>query len=171
MNFYFKSLYQEIVLATIEFLPEFLSGLFIFALFYTAYLLAGKIFDRIFTKGDAGHKNVTSFLKKSARIALITFGFITMLGTWGIDIRAIIAGLGLTGFALGFALKDSLASILAGILSMVYKPFKVGDNISTCGVEGKVISIDMRYTTLEAESGIKHLVPNSKLLSERVTLY
>lgn len=94
---------------------------------------------------------------------------ITVLGTWGVDISALIAGLGLTGFALGFALKDVLASCIAGILILFYRPFQLNSKITVMGVEGTVIDIDLRYTTLQNKNE-KHLIPNSKLISEKITI-
>ena len=155
--------------ATILFWPQFVSGLLIFILFLVLYVVAGFIFRRLLSGKEGSRHSVVKFLQKFTRGFLFIFGFITMLGTWGIDISAIVAGLGLTGFALGFALRDALSSILAGIMVLVYKPFKVGDVIITCGSEGQVKEIDLRYTTIES-NGSKHLIPNSKLISEKVTV-
>ncbi|PIR39622.1 MAG: mechanosensitive ion channel [Alphaproteobacteria bacterium CG11_big_fil_rev_8_21_14_0_20_39_49] len=169
MEFYLSSLYQEMLGATIMFWPQFISGLLIFLLFCVLYIATGVIFKRLINGRESSRQHSVKFLKKFIRLFLIIFGFITMLGTWGIDISAIVAGLGLTGFALGFALKDALSSVLAGIMIHVYKPFEVGDTISTCGSEGVVSSIDLRYTTIES-NGVRHLIPNSKLISEKVLI-
>jgi small conductance mechanosensitive channel len=169
MSFVLQSIYQEALGATIDFMPEFVSGIFVFLIFYTAYLASGVIFNKILHRETHGKRSIIRFLKKFTRVSLIVVGIITMLGTWGVDISAIVAGLGLTGFALGFALKDVLSSLLAGIIIMVYKPFNIGGEINVCGVEGKVAGIDLRYTILESH-GQRHLVPNSKILSEKVTI-
>ncbi|MFC1534926.1 hypothetical protein ACFL7M_16355 [Thermodesulfobacteriota bacterium] len=70
-----------------------------------------KVFERM--KLDS---YLTSLLARTSSIRLIIFGFVTALGTLGINISAIVAGLGLTGFALGFALKDTISNLLSGIL-------------------------------------------------------
>ena len=85
------------------------------------------------------------------------------------DVSAIIAGLGLTGFSLGFALKDALSSCIAGILILFYRPFKIKSTIIVMDLEGTVIDIDLRYTTLQSINK-KHLIPNSKLISETITI-
>ena len=61
---------------------------------------------------------------------------ITVLGTWGFDVSALLTGLGLTGFALGFALQDVLSSCIAGMLILFYRPFQLHSKISTMEVEG-----------------------------------
>ena len=56
-------------------------------------------------------------------------GLVTALGTLGVDVSALVAGLGLTGFALGFAVKDTISNILAGVLLLVYRPFSKKDYV------------------------------------------
>lgn len=92
---------------------------------------------------------------------------ISALGTPGIDVSAIVTGLGLTGFALGFALKDAISNILAGSLILIYRPFNRNDTIKVANNEGVVEEIDLRYTTLKAE-GKKILIPNATLLTNIV---
>ena len=100
---------------------------------------------------------------------MLIFGAITALGTAGINVSALVAGLGLTGFALGFAFRDILSNLLAGILIVIFAPFQQQDRISVAGLEGTVINIDLRYTTLQAE-GKKILIPNSTLFTNAITV-
>lgn len=104
-------------------------------------------------------------LLRTVRVALWIFGAITVFGTLGVDISALVAGLGLTGFALGFALKDSISNLLAGVLILFYRPFQIGDQISIAGFTGKVMMIDLRYTVISNEQD-KIFIPNSKLFTE-----
>ncbi len=108
-------------------------------------------------------------LLAQAVLPLTIFGFITALGTLGINVSALVAGLGLTGFALGFALKDTISNLLSGVLILLYRPFEKGNRIKISGYEGIVVSIDLRYTELESE-GNKVLIPNSKLFTDSVTV-
>ena len=75
----------------------------------------------------------------------------------------------MTGFALGFALKDTISNLLSGILILLYRPFEIGNRIKISGYEGVVVSIDMRYTELEGE-GRKILIPNSKSFTDPITV-
>ena len=97
-------------------------------------------------------------------VTMITIGIVSALGIIGIDVTALMAGLGLTGFILGFALKDALSNLLAGMLLLIYHPFKLGDKLMVAGFEGHVVAIDLRYTTLDND-GDKILVPNSMLFT------
>ena len=84
-------------------------------------------------------------------------------------ISALVAGLGLTGFALGFAFKDILGNVLAGMLILIYRPFSLKDYITVSGLEGTVVNIDLRYTTLHTE-GKTILIPNSVLFIESIVI-
>jgi small-conductance mechanosensitive channel len=106
-------------------------------------------------------------LGRTLKIAVVTFGFATALGTMGVNVSALVAGLGLTGFALGFAFRDVLSNLLAGILLLLFRPFGIGDHISVTGLEGEVVSIDLRYTVLRQTDKIV-LIPNSNLFTNPI---
>jgi small conductance mechanosensitive channel len=113
------------------------------------------------------HASLTFLLARLARVGLLLLGAITAAGTLGINITGIVAGLGLTGFALGFALKDSIANLLAGVMILIYRPFEPGDRIECAGFIGSVVHVDLRYTELDAEKE-RVLIPNSKLLTDPI---
>ena len=121
-----------------------------------------RIVDRTRAHGPIG-----DLLASIARVSLLILGLVTALGTLGVNITGIVAGLGLTGFALGFALKDSIANLLAGVLIILYRPFEIGDRIDVGGLVGAVVKIDLRYTELDSEKE-RVLVPNSKLLTDPI---
>ena len=110
-------------------------------------------------------QHIAMLLARASRIGLLVLGLITALGTLGIDISAMVAGLGLTGFALGFALKDTISNLLSGVLILLYRPFEVGNNIRVAGHEGRVTTIDLRYTELQT-TGQRILIPNSRLFTD-----
>ena len=136
------------------------------------FFALSKLIKSAITKGCERIKldsNLTSLLARTSSITLKIFGFVTALGTLGINVSALVAGLGLTGFALGFALKDIISNLLSGILILLYQPFKIGNIIKVSGYEGDVVSIDLRYTELNSE-GNKILIPNSKLFTDPITV-
>ena len=141
----------------------------VIVIFFVFFILA-KVIKRIIIKGTERlqlDKHLILLLARTSSLTLIIFGFITALGTLGINVSALVAGLGLTGFALGFALKDTISNLISGVLILLYKPFKIGHLIKTSGYEGTVVSIDLRYTELDAE-GNKILIPNSKLFTNPI---
>jgi small-conductance mechanosensitive channel len=109
-------------------------------------------------------------MEQITEAALLIFGMVTSLGTLGIDVGAMIAGLGLVGFALGFALKDLLSNFLAGFLILLYNPFVRGDQIDVSGNSGQVLEVNLRYTVLQDE-GKRVLIPNSILFQNPVIVH
>lgn len=144
------------------------ASLGVFALFWLGSIFAGKVIRRL---GDTRSidASLTFLLARVAKIGLLVFGVVTALGTLGIDVTALVAGVGLTGFALGFALKDIISNVLAGILVIIYKPFKPDDYITISSFKGTVLEINLRYTTLQAD-GRKIFVPNAMVFSNAVTV-
>lgn len=134
------------------------------------FYIMGRILLRLIDKNISRINldiHLMMLIRRAIRITLMIIGLITAFGTLGIDISALVAGLGLTGFALGFALKDTISNLLSGVLILLYRPFEIGSQIDVSGHQGKVTSIDLRYTELECE-GQRVLIPNSKLFTDPI---
>ena len=83
----------------------------------------------------------------------------------GINISSMIAALGATFVTVGIALKDSLSNIASGTIIIINKPFKVGDFLEIGTHSGRVVSIELMFTTLITPDDKELIVPNSKLTS------
>lgn len=150
-------------------LPGIVAGLAVIFVFLLSTRITRRLFRHMAGRAEEDRKPLIALANETVRYTLIIIGLITGLGTMGIDISALIAGLGLTGFALGFALRDALSNLLAGTLIILYRPFKPGDKITVVGNTGTVSSINFRYSTLDA-GGKTILVPNSTMFSNTVTV-
>lgn len=142
-----------------------------------AWLIAGIVSRALTRFMESRHHNkaITVLLANTVNYSLIFIGLISALSTFGIDVRSLITGLGLTGFAVGFALKDTLANAISGIFILLYRPFKIGNHIKIATSksvydEGIVKMIDLRYTTLENQDG-KVLIPNSLLFINSISIF
>ena len=85
---------------------------------------------------------------------------VTVLGKLGVDIAPIVAGLGVTGFILGFAFQESLGNLASGLMIAINEPFKIGDYVIVAGLEGTVIKMDMMAATLATADNKKVVIPN-----------
>jgi small conductance mechanosensitive channel len=144
-------------------------GLLLLGGFWLASAIVHRIVRRLYERAEPSRQDAIHLLGQAAKFTLITFGVITALGTVGVNVTALVAGLGLTGFALGFAFRDVLSNLLAGLLLLFYRPFARHDQISVSGFEGVVGGIDLRYTTLERPDG-RVLIPNSILFTNPIVL-
>jgi small-conductance mechanosensitive channel len=150
------------------FLPKLITAILIFLAFW----LFGKFVQNIVHRFGAHRSlapDITNLLRQTAWITFLIIGAISALSNLGIDMGAMIAGLGLTGFALGFALKDTVSNILAGFLLLIYKPFGRSDTITVGGEKGVISEINFRYTVLK-RPGKTILIPNQSLFSNIVVV-
>jgi small-conductance mechanosensitive channel len=162
-----QSILNNLYAGFIDLIPQFIVAIGLLAIFWICANFAKKIFYKIAKTSKAEKHDVFFLLGQTAKILLIIIGLITSLGTLGINVTALVTGLGLTGFALGFALKDALSNLLAGVLIMLYQPFRKGDYISAKNFEGTIVRIDLRYTTLRTEKE-RILVPNSEMFTNPI---
>ena len=151
--------YEKIVSTVSMQAPSLLLALGIFILFWISGTILKTVVRRVMNE-KSPHANISRVLAAIVKNMMLIVGLITALGTLGVNISAIVAGLGLTGFAFGFAFKDMLSNFISGILIFIYEPFGLGDTIEVEGKTGKVIDINLRYVTIEAEKQ-KVLIPNS----------
>ncbi|RLJ71253.1 mechanosensitive ion channel-like protein [Hydrogenivirga caldilitoris] len=146
----------------------FLSALVLFASFILASLVKGRVYS-LKERFGSEKLSVLSLISNFLYVTVVSIGLITSLGMLGVNVSALIAGLGLTGFALGFALKDIISNLLSGILIILYNPFKIGDVIKVGGYEGKVVEVNFRYTVIEREGEVI-LIPNSTMFTNIIAV-
>lgn len=91
------------------------------------------------------------------------------LGRLGVDVGPLVASLGVTGVVLGFAFKESLGSLAAGLMIALNHPFKVGDYVTVAGVEGAVVELNMMATVLSTADNKKVTVPNNAVWGRAIT--
>jgi small conductance mechanosensitive channel len=149
------------------FVPRTGAAVFILGCFWAAGM-AADAFLRRFARTRTLDPDLAGLLARAARVSLIAVGAVTAIGTIGVDVKALVAGLGLTGFALGFALRDIISNTLAGVLILLYRPFHRGDFVSVGGADGVVTEIDLRYTTLTIDDRTRVLVPNATLFTNSI---
>jgi small conductance mechanosensitive channel len=160
---------QTIIGEVVLWAPKAPVGLLVFFVFWLCSLVVRNIFFRIGSRTESNTRYFLKVVGRALSLAILLFGGITALGTIGINVSALVAGLGLTGFALGFGLKDILANLVSGLLVLLYRPFSLNDQISVAGMEGCVTEIDLRYTRLE-NAGKAYLIPNSMMITNTIML-
>ena len=150
-------------------LPNIVFALIILISFW----IAGKILKSMILKilqKKTSHTNILNVIGSIVKNIMLIIGIITSLGTLGVNVSGIVAGLGITGVALSLALKDILSNFISGILILMHEPFKLGDFVEIEGKSGKVIGINLRYVTIDAE-GKNILVPNLISASKIVIIH
>jgi len=110
-----------------------------------------------------------NLLKQVAYYTVWVLGFIIAVDALGFDPQTVVTGLGLTGLALGFALKDIISNFVSGLLILTLRPFHLGDQIVVGETEGEVRRIELRATQIRTYDGRLVLVPNAEVFTSRLT--
>ena len=146
-------------------LLQALPGMFRGVLVFLVFLLVAWVGRRIIALAAPRVRADTGAVLLLSRVyyyGILIFGIITALGAAGLNVTALVTGLGLTGFALGFALKDVLSNLLSGIMLLLYRPFNIGDHIRMGEYEGTIETIRMRDTLVRAAFGRLFINPKAK---------
>jgi small conductance mechanosensitive channel len=121
-------------------------------------LVIRKVFDK--TPFD---RSLELFVEKLIVTVLWIVTFVVVLGVLGVNVSAIVASLGIMGFVVGFALKDTLGNLASGVMLLFYKPFKLGDYVQSGGFEGTVKGISVSACTLRTGDNKNIVIPNAVL--------
>ena len=141
-----------------------------FLLLLVAFWFVARIGRRLTRRAlERSRLNISSlarefFIKMAGRLILL-FGFIIALAQLGIEVGPLLAGLGIAGFIIGFALQDTLSNFASGMLILVYRPFDVGDVIEAGGVTGKVDKMNLVSTMVLTFDNQLLVVPNKQIWS------
>ena len=126
--------------------------------------LARKIVTRaIDTSGVRVSRLLRNMIISTAANFVLLLGILIALAQMGFSVGPLLAGLGIAGFIVGFALQDTLSNFASGMMILFYRPFDVGDLIETGGVFGKVSSMSLVNTTVLTLDHQTLVIPNSKI--------
>jgi small conductance mechanosensitive channel len=134
-------------------------------IFYVGRWLAG-ILSNFMEKGLSQARvdaTLSKFVRNLAYFGLMIFVVIAALNRLGVQTTSAVAVIGAAGLAVGLALQGSLSNFAAGVLLIIFKPFRVGDFIETAGVGGTVQEIQIFNTVLHSPDNVRIIVPNAQV--------
>lgn len=111
---------------------------------------------------------VADFLAALVRYGIIAFTLIAVLSRIGVQTASVIAVMGAAGLAVGLALQGSLANFAAGVLLVIFRPFRTGEAVDLGGVSGVVTQVQIFSTTLRTADGKIIVVPNGKIIADNI---
>ena len=120
---------------------------------------------------------IIDLFKKFSGIIIYTVGVILALDVLGFNIMPFVAGAGVAGIAIGFAAKDTLSNLIAGVLLIIDRPFEVGDRIEVwtapknAATWGDVIHIGLRATKIRTTDNIVIIIPNNEIMKRDIINY
>ncbi|MCO4823977.1 mechanosensitive ion channel [Amylibacter sp.] len=146
------------------------AGVILVAAIWLSGLLRGYIigFSRQYEDID---ETLFAFLGSIARYAMIGFAIIFVLARFGIQTASLIAVIGAAGLAIGLALQGTLANLAAGVMLVIFRPFKIGDFVELGGLSGTVKEVNLFTTELATGDNVQIILPNGKVFGQAIKNY
>jgi small conductance mechanosensitive channel len=116
-------------------------------------------------------KILETFVCNLAYWTIMTFVIIAAINQVGIQTTSLIAIMGAAGLAVGLALQGSLSNFAAGVLIVVFRPYRVGDWVEAAGISGAVEQVQILTTVLKTGDNKQIIVPNSQIMGSIITNY
>jgi small conductance mechanosensitive channel len=163
-NFSLDAILQSVV----DFLPNLALAILIFIAASLISVWVARVLKR--TLASRGHdQELIVLMQLIARWGILAIGVIWALeqiapGRFG----TLLAGLGVAGFTIGFALQDVAKNFIAGLLILLLQPFRIGDSIEIEDIIGEVLEINLRSTEIRAQDGRYVIFPNADVFSSRI---
>lgn len=160
---------------TLQFLAT-IAGSFVGALTIVlgGFFLAGWARNRVIGLSRRyGRLDATlfSFLGNILRYVILAFAALFVLNTFGIQTTSIVAVIGAAGLAIGLALQGTLSNVAAGVMIILFRPFKYGDFVEVAGQMGTVQEISLNCTELSSLDNVQIIIPNSQVWGNVITNY
>jgi small conductance mechanosensitive channel len=133
-------------------------------IFFKLASLAQRLTERAFANAQHQPSQLLQrMVLMIVRNAIIVIGMLVALAQIGISLGPLLAGLGVAGFIVGFALQETLSNFASGMMILIYRPFDVDDFVEAAGVSGKVSSMSLVNTTILTFDNQTIVVPNNKI--------
>ncbi len=161
---------QTFVQDALQFIPKLLVALIVFGISLVLSAVAAR-WARRTASSKIDDEETLLLLSRLARWAVIVLGTVLALDQVNFDVTGFVAGLGIAGLTIGFALQDITRNFIAGILLLVRQPFDIGDAVEAAGYAGTVLEITTRDTVLKTWDGEMVILPNLEVFTKPITNY
>lgn len=132
--------------------------------------LTKRVAEKAFMKVEMSHL-LRGMMVSWTGNAVMILGVLIALSQVGVTIGPVLAGLGVAGFIVGFALQDTLGNFASGMMILIYRPYDVGDTVEAGGIMGKVKDMSLVYTLILTFDNQKMIVPNNKIWGDVIRNY
>ncbi len=161
---------QDLLAGLLTLLPRLVVALLIFVISVYLAGLISRLVRRTMERREADPE-ITLLINQITRWAVLVIGVVIALEQIGFDLTAFLAGLGILGFTIGFALQDVSKNFVSGMLLLLEQPFDIGDVIEIGDYIGTVGNVDIRATELYTFDGQNVLIPNGDVFTSPIKNY
>ena len=163
-------LYQQFQTIGITFGIRIIAAIAIFVIGRMVARVVTNGIEKVLASRDVD-KILQTFFSNLVYWALMTFVIIAAINQVGIQTTSLIAIMGAAGLAVGLALQGSLSNFAAGVLIVMFRPYKVGDFVEAAGIAGSVVQVQILTTVLKTGDNKQIVVPNAQIMSGIITNY
>jgi MscS family membrane protein len=145
---------------------------FIGVAFWAVFCAGGALLDHAQDLAHGRQLAIATFMpliKKTLAALVIAIGLLTLAQSFGADVKAFLAGLGIGGLAVAFAAQDTIANLFGSVVVVLDQPFKVGESVRIAGTAGTVEDIGLRSTRLRLVDRSLAVLPNKLVAAEVIT--
>ena len=165
-----QNIWADFLVKLSSYVPKLITVVIILVIGYIAIRVLVRIIEKFFSKANFD-RGIETFIENIVKVGLWMILIIVILSNLGINVAGLIAGLGIAGIIIGFALQDTLSNLASGVFILFYRPFKVGDWINIGGVIGGVERIGIAACILNSPDNVKITIPNSKIWKDTIQNY
>ena len=161
---------QQLLVDFLTLLPKLIAALVVFAVGLYLASIIRRLIRRGLERRTKNPQPITLLSQLAYWLAVLLVAAIS-LQMIGFNLTAFLAGLGIAGITIGFALQDVSKNFIAGVLMLIQQPFEIGEFIEVSGYTGKVLAIDLRATQIRTADGKLVLIPNGEVMISPITNY
>ncbi len=163
--------FEQFIQTVWEFIPHLIAALVTFGVTVLLSSAAARWTQRSLAQRDTDPE-LQELLCRVARWSVLILGTILALEQINFDVTSFLAGLGIAGFTIGFALQDIARNFVAGILLLIRQPFEIGDAVKVANsYNGKIVEINTRDTVIKTWDGERVILPNMEIFSNPIINY
>lgn len=168
MNYDLSVLAREFMNNLMVFVPNLIVAIIIFLVMLYLAAVGAKTIKRLCDRRQVDAE-LSLLFSHSTRWLLIILGTIWALNQVSFNVTGFVAGLGIAGFTIGFALKNIAENFMSGILLLLQQPFNIGEAIQVAGYSGTVTDIHLRATIIRTWEGLHVTIPNAEVYTNAIT--
>ena len=161
---------DKIIFYLVQYGINLIAAILIFIVGKWAARLVSNLIEQLLTKSKV-EQTLASFAKNIAYFTMLTFVTIAALNKLGVETNSFLAIIGAAGLAIGLALQGSLSNFAAGVMMIMFQPFRIHDYVEAGGAEGTVQEIQIFNTIIITKDNKRVIVPNAKITGDKITVY
>ena len=161
---------QQLLHDAIVFIPKLVGAIIVFLVALFVAGCSGRAARRALER-RTDRAELASMFEHIVHWGVIVAGALSALSMVNFDVTSFVAGLGITGVVVGLALQDIARNFVAGVILLLRRPYCTGEAVSIAGIDGAVVDMNTRDTTIRRWDGEQAIVPNSTIFTSVITNY